>query len=112
MLNLVEQQGDKPGEYLQILTGIGNKSTVVFTPLSKVIWIILGYTFNFSVNEGDDLSSIRVNVQEMKPHMNNMFKIAAGFLSLSHKNDSKKYSTEMFKRDFALEIDQVNVFLY
>ena len=105
---LVSIKGESPGTCISLITGVGNQSTTVFTPISKVLWICLGYTYDFQIYEGLDLGSIKINLSELTDKFESLSMIAVGFLSLAHKYEQEKYTVEYCKRDFGLEITKVN----
>ena len=105
--HLRNSEGNGSGSYLEIITGIGWNSLIAFTPLSKTMWIVLGYTYGFHVIEGPDLGTIRICVSEMLKVKDSLYKIASGFMSLAHYNDMEQYGISHANRDFNLKLSNV-----
>ena len=100
-------EGDEPGCYLEIVTGVGAKSRLAFTPLTKSLWICIGFRIKFHIYKGHDLGSIRLSVKDMLPHKESLFRLACGFLCMAHQRDEIPYDQFHCKRDFGVTITKV-----
>ena len=104
---LYSDLGDEPGNCLEIVTGVGSKSRLAFTPLTKSLWICVGFHIGFHVYKGRDLGSIRICAKDMLSHKEQLFKLACGFLCMAHQGDKKPYDQSLCQRDFGVHMTQV-----
>ena len=105
--HLVSRTGNKPGSFIELVSGIGWHSVQAFAPLTKTMWLLLGSKYGFEVLEGTDLGSIRIDLTSMVGKSRTIVELGCGFMSSAHRLDLIPYGPVESYRDFGVKLKEV-----
>ena len=101
------KSGTGKGLYVEIVTGIGAKSSRPFSPLTKSLWLIIADFYGFEIASGYNYGTLRLNVSHVYDKGVQFRELGVALMLFATRRDRGNYSPEFANQDFGVLISEV-----